>query len=135
VNVSVGVTTVATTFVEPAGVVNLADVDGLLLPFDSTSGAGQTIDLTLSDATTVPVAYDEVNNTISVENVSYDDGDAIYLDGNKLEVFDYHGLTVVSVDVAPLLVEGRAGSDQHPSDNYRGTGSCWVQGVVRRRRW
>ena len=105
VNVSVEGSDVATTFVEPAGIVDLANVDGILLPFESSGTAGQTIDLTLSDTTVVPVTYDEVNNTISVESETYTSGDAIYLDGNKLEVFDYYGLTVVSVDVAPLLVE------------------------------
>ena len=94
-----------TSFVDVGEAINLADVDGLLLPFEVSSGAGQTVDLTLSDATTVPVTYDEVANTISVESETYSSGDAIYLDGNKLEVFDYYGLTVVSVDVAPLLVE------------------------------
>ena len=95
----------ATSFVAVGENINIADVDGLLLPFDTTSGASQTVTLTLSDTTTVPVTYDEVANTISVESVTYSSGDAIYLDGNKLEVFDYYGLTVVSVDVAPLLVE------------------------------
>ena len=95
----------ATSFVAVGENINIADVDGLLLPFDTTSGAGQTVTLTLSDTTTVPVTYDEVANTITVESVTYSSGDAIYLDGNKLEVFDYYGLTVVSVDVAPLLVE------------------------------
>ncbi len=104
VNVAVGGSDVATTFVDSAGVVTLSEVDGILLPFESTSGAGQTVTLTLSDTTTVPVTYDEVSGTISVESVSYDDGDVIYLDGNKLEVSDFYGLTVVSVNVAPLIV-------------------------------
>lgn len=106
VRVSVeGTTEIATSFVDVGEAINLADVSGLLLPFEVSSGAGQTIYLTLSDATTVPVTYDEVNNTISVESETYTSGDTLYLDGNKLEVFDYYGLTVVSVDVAPLLVE------------------------------
>lgn len=105
VNVSIEGSDVATTFVESAGVVDLANVDGILLPFESSGTAGQTISLTLSDTTTVPVTYDEVHNTITVETVTYSDGDAIYLDGNKLEVFDYYGLTVVGVGVAPLLTD------------------------------
>ena len=95
----------ATSFVAVGETVSIASIDGILLPFDENSGAGQTVDLTLSDTTVVPVTYDEVNNTITVETVAYSDGDAIYLDGDKLEVFDYYGLTVVSVNVAPLLVE------------------------------
>lgn len=105
VSVSIGGSNLETTFVDSAGVVNLASVDGILLPFEASSGAGQTVTLTLSDTTTTPITYDEASNTIAYESGTYTTGDTFILDGNKMEVFDYYGLTVVSVNIAPLIVE------------------------------
>ena len=94
----------STSFVAEGDTLSIENIDGILLPFDQSSGAGQTVFLTLSDGTTtVPVTYDEVADTITVDSVS--SGDTFYLDDKKLQVFDYYGLTAVSVATAPLLVE------------------------------
>lgn len=105
VSVSIGGSNLETTFVDSAGVVNLASVDGILLPFEASSGAGQSVTLTLADTTTTSITYDEANNAIAVESGTYTAGDTFILDGNKMEVFGYYGLTVVSVSIAPLIVE------------------------------
>lgn len=68
---------------------NIKGVDGLLIPFDATSGAGQDVDVVLSDGTTtIPVSFDESNNTISVESFTYSVGESFILDGEKASVVD-----------------------------------------------
>lgn len=110
VSVTVGVNTdLTTSFVDLGGQTNIVGNDGVLLPFEGSRGAGQTINLTLSDTTTVPITHDEVLNTISLEEVTYSAGDSFVLDGNAIEIFDYYGLTVLSVGpIPPITVEPRS---------------------------
>ena len=97
-----------TTFVDLGGTIGITEIDGVFLPFEDTSGTGQTVDLTLSDNTTVPIAYDEGSNTITVESVTYSTGDVFALDGNAIEVVDFYGLTLLDVnELIPLTLEPR----------------------------
>lgn len=98
-----------TSFVDVGGTLSIANVDGVLLPFEGSSGTGQTVSLTLSDNATIPVVYDEVSNTVSVESTAYIAGDSFVLDGNGIEVLDYYGLTILSIgEIPPLTVEPRS---------------------------
>ena len=105
--VSVSVPTnpsLSTSFVSHGETISLLSVDGLLLPFNASSGPGQTVSLTLSDNTTiVPIAYDEVEGSLTIESANTY-GDTLYVDGYELNVFEYYSLTVVSVTEAPSLV-------------------------------
>ncbi len=99
----------ATSFVNAGE--NLSIVgDAVLLPFDTTSGAGQSVTLTLPDnTTTVDVGYDEGSNTIIVESTSYSSGDTFVLDGRKIEIFDYYDLNILTIgEKFPLAVEPRS---------------------------
>ena len=78
-----------TSFINLGDSLNIKDVNGLLLPFTTTSGTGQDVDVVLSDnSTTLPISYDEAANTITVEGVVYSPGDVFILDGKKITVLE-----------------------------------------------
>ena len=58
----------------------------ILVPFNSSSGSGQVITMTLSDTSNVSVSYNEVNNSITVDGSTLEVGDSIILDGKKMTV-------------------------------------------------
>ena len=91
VNVSVDTKPeVITSFINLGDSLSIREVNGLLLPFEVTSGAGQDVDVVLSDeTTTVPISYDDTVNTITVAGVVYSPGDTFILDGKKITVFDF----------------------------------------------
>ena len=77
-----------TAFVKRGEEVDVTQSKALLVPFDVTAGSGQSITMTLSNASTVSVAYDEVTNEISVGGTSYAAGESFSLDGKKVTVLD-----------------------------------------------
>jgi len=77
-------------FVKLGESVSIEDEEALLLPFDETSGASQTVNLTLSDgSTSVAVTYDETADTIAVDGSTYSEGDQFVLDGQRVSVMAY----------------------------------------------
>lgn len=77
------------TFVNRGGISRVEDAEALLLPFDTGSGAAQTINLQLSDDSTKAVTYDEAANTIAVDSVVYNPGDIFVIDEKKCTVLAY----------------------------------------------
>lgn len=75
-----------TKFVNRGGSASIVDVEALLLPFDESAGASQSASLTLSDNTSVTVAYDEASGTIDVGGTVYSPGDSMVIDGKKMTV-------------------------------------------------
>ncbi len=63
-------------------------VEALLLPFDATSGVGQSVNLQLSDDSIKTVEYDDAQNTIVVDSSVYSPGDTFVIDGVKCTVFE-----------------------------------------------
>ena len=62
--------------------------NSILVPFSGTGGSGQAITMNLSDASTVAVTYDDVNNSLDIGGSIVQVGDSILLDGKKLTVRD-----------------------------------------------
>ena len=75
-------------FVNTGSNVDITDSEALVAPFNTGDGPGQTFDMTLSDTSTVTVAYDESDNSIVIDGVSYSAGDSLILDGKKVVIFD-----------------------------------------------
>lgn len=79
-----------TSFINLGDSLSIKDISGILLPFEETSGAGQDVDIVLSDdATTLSISYDDAVNTITVGGVVYYPGDTFVLDGKKITVFGF----------------------------------------------
>lgn len=77
------------SFINLGDTLSIKEVSGVVLPFESTSGAGQDVSVTLSDdATTVDINYDDTVNSITVNGVVYYPGDSFILDGKKVTVLD-----------------------------------------------
>lgn len=78
-----------TTFINLGDTQSIKEINGVLLPFQETSGAGQGVSVILSDdATNVTVSYDDTANSITVGTVEYFVGDSFILDGRKITVVD-----------------------------------------------
>lgn len=77
-----------TTFVKIGGSSAIADTDALLLPFDVNSGASQSVSITLSDSSSVTLAFDEVNETLNFGGTVYSPGESVVVDGRKLTFTD-----------------------------------------------
>ena len=60
--------------------------DSILVPFSTSGGSGQEITMNLSDASTVSVAYDEVNGALTIGTETLEVGDSTVVDGKKLTV-------------------------------------------------
>lgn len=76
------------SFVKRGEEVSVTDSEAVFIPFNSTDGAGQTVSLTLSNASTVQVAYDEATNEITVGGNVYAENEYFVLDGKKITVLD-----------------------------------------------
>ena len=76
------------TFVNRGSTVSVADTDAIIAPFSTDGGSGQGVFLTLSDASTVSVAFDETTEEVTVDGTSYDAGDSLILDGKKATIVD-----------------------------------------------
>jgi hypothetical protein len=77
---------VEANFVNIGGTVDISSEDALLIPFQTTSGAGQSVTLTLSDASNAVVTYDETAETITVSGQTYAVGSSFIIDGKKLTI-------------------------------------------------
>lgn len=76
------------TFVNRGGVVDVSDTESVVAPFSTGGGAGQTMSMILSDATSVVVSYDETTESVTVGSASYDKRDSFILDGKKVTIVD-----------------------------------------------
>lgn len=75
-------------FVKKGDPITVGDNKSLLFPFEEAGGVSQSASLVLSDATTVTVTYDEVNQTIAVGGEVYSAGEHTIIDGKKVTVTD-----------------------------------------------
>lgn len=71
-------------FVKRGETTSIVGEDALLVPFDSTAGASQSVSLNLSDTSTVVLDFDETTETVSIGGQSYSLGEYTILDGKKL---------------------------------------------------
>jgi len=80
----------STSFINLGDTLSIAEINGVLLPFEETTGAGQNVNVTLSDGTTtVAVDYDETVNSVTVDSVVYYPGDSFVMDGKKVTVIEF----------------------------------------------
>lgn len=80
----------STSFINLGDTLSIDEIDGVLLPFVQSSGAGQSVGVTLSDgSTTVSIDYDDALNSVTVNEVVYYPGDTFVLDGQKVSVAEY----------------------------------------------
>lgn len=82
--INLGTTTSKVTFVNDGHAVSTNN--SILLPFGGSSESGQAITINLSDASTVSVTYNEVNNSLSIDGSTYQVGDSMVFDGKKMTV-------------------------------------------------
>lgn len=75
-------------FVNRGGNVSIDSSEAIVAPFSKDAGAGQSISLTLADASTVSVAYDDTSEAITVGLTSYSAGEHFVLDGKKTTIVD-----------------------------------------------
>lgn len=90
VSVSVKNFKVNTSFIKLGDILSIGEINGVLLPFEETSGAGQDVSVILSDGTTtVSIGYDDTVDSITVSGVTYFPGESFILDGQKVTVVEY----------------------------------------------
>ena len=77
-----------TIFVNRGGAVGATGVSALLLPFDTEVADAQNATITLSDATSVVVDFDQTTGNILIGGTPYGDGDHLVIDGRKVTVFE-----------------------------------------------
>lgn len=77
------------TFVNLGDSLNIKDIDGVLIPFKSATGPGQSVNVVLSDNVTVEnLSYNDTNGSITVGTQAYFPGDTFILDGKKAKIVD-----------------------------------------------
>ena len=62
--------------------------DSIFVSFNSSSGSGQAFTMQLSDTSTVQVAYDETDNSVSISGQVVEVGGSLVVDGKKCTVQD-----------------------------------------------
>lgn len=73
-------------FVQRGGTVTIDQDASIAIPFITAAGAGQSVTLTLSDTSTVTVAYDETTEDVTVDGTTYSPGESFKLDGRKVTI-------------------------------------------------
>jgi len=77
------------TFVNLGEFLNIKDVNGVLIPFESATGPGQSVNVILSDNVTVEnLSYNDTDGSITVGTQSYFPGDTFILNGKKAKIVD-----------------------------------------------
>ena len=79
---------VKTTFVKRGGTVPISNDASIAIPFSKDAGGGQSVSITLSDSSSLVVAFDETTESLSVGGVSYSSGDSFVIDGKKVTIVD-----------------------------------------------
>ena len=75
-------------FVKRGETVPIEGEDTLLIPFSADAGSAQEVAITLSDSSSVTLAYDETNETVNINGSGYAIGESLVLDGKKLTIQD-----------------------------------------------
>lgn len=78
---------VKTRFLKRGDVTELGD-SSISIPFDKDAGPGQSASLTLADASTLSVSFDETTEVITIGGITYQSGDTLVLDGKKVTIYD-----------------------------------------------
>lgn len=87
IDIPVAGKTIATKFVRLGETTQVEKGLSIALPFSTADGAGQSASLTLSDASTVAVTFDESTEAVTVGGTAYTPGDSFVLDGKKVTIF------------------------------------------------
>ena len=77
-------TTRKTKFVNLGDTVSIVGEEALLFPFEENGGASQSATISLSDDSTVTLAFDDTSGTIDFGGVTYSAGDSLVADSLKL---------------------------------------------------
>lgn len=75
-------------FVNRGDSYSIVDQDSLIVPFNANAGASQSISMILSDTSSVPVLYDNGNDTVTIGGTVYSSGDSTIVDDKKLTVIN-----------------------------------------------
>ena len=74
------------TFVNQGDSYPILEESSLIIPFNPDAGSSQTVSIILSDTTVLPVNYDEVNETVTINSTVYSSGDTTIIDGRKMTI-------------------------------------------------
>ncbi len=89
IDFNVGGQTKSTEFLKRGETATLTEDDvNISIPFDTSSGSGQTATLSLFDTTTVSLTYDESTDEVTIGGTAVSSGQSIILDGKKVQVFN-----------------------------------------------
>ena len=75
-------------FVNRGDTVDITNSEAVVAPFSTGGGPGQAISMTLSDATSVAVTYDETTEELTIGPTTYNTGESLVLDGQKVTIVD-----------------------------------------------
>lgn len=76
------------TLVTPGSVSTIPSGNSMvLIPFNPDDGSSQSVNLELSDSSTVSINYDDISNTIDIGGITYSPGENFVLDGKKVIVY------------------------------------------------
>ena len=84
-SLSISGKTTKAKFISLGATSSIENEESVAIPFTTT---GQTATLTLENATTVLVTYDDTLETIGISGGTYSSGDSFILDGKKATVYD-----------------------------------------------
>ncbi|CAM9098013.1 unnamed protein product [Ectocarpus sp. 12 AP-2014] len=73
-----------TTFVNLGDTISIVGKEAVLMPFEDDGGASQSAAISLSDDSSVTVAFDDTSGTIDFGGVTYSAGDYLVVDSLKL---------------------------------------------------
>lgn len=73
-----------TTFVNLGDTISIVGKEAVLLPFEEDGGASQSAAISLSDDSSVTLAFDDTSGTIDFGGVTYSAGDSVVVDSMKL---------------------------------------------------
>ena len=88
IDVKVSGRTKKSKFVNRGGTVDVTGAEAVVAPFSTDGGSGQSISMTLSDSTSVSVAYNETTEDLAIGSDTYNIGDSLVLDGKKITIVD-----------------------------------------------
>ena len=73
-------------FVNRGDTVDISETEAVIAPFSTDGGSGQSMNMTLSDSTSVNVSFNETTQAVTIGSTLYEDGDSLVLDGKKVTI-------------------------------------------------
>ena len=88
IDVNISGRTRVSRFVNRGDTVDITNSEAVVAPFSTGGGPGQAISMTLSDASSVAVTYDETTEELTIGPTTYNTGESLVLDGQKVTIVD-----------------------------------------------